>query len=209
MDTTPVLGLRSAIGTDPFLRADFVFNWGALDAAPGVAKGSSADRSALTWGSGQGGRLFLEEETQRLMQWTGTAWVELLQNSESFGASIVSPTLATPAAGSSATYAFPAITLIRPGRLVGSMSLTWLCPLNHTPYISNSPYVDGVGVAPMNGTYRSTPPATTGNAQGVLTVPFRTGVLSAGSHTPQIRVSSQTGNGATCYQASYTAVVAN
>jgi hypothetical protein len=214
MDTTPVLGLRTNIGTDPFLREDFVFNWAKLDESPGVRHGSATDRSGLSWGAGQAGRLFLEQETQRLMQWTGSAWVEVLQNPESFGAVITSPTLGTPASSptvaASATYSFPAVTLIRPGRLVGTMSLTWTCTMSHTIYLTFNPYVDGVSMSVLNGTHRRITVSTSGlNEVGTITVPFRSGVLAAGVHTPQIRLTAQPNQAGVANGAAYTAVVAN
>lgn len=210
MDTTPTLGLRTNIGTDPFLRDDFVFNWGRLDDAPGVTHGSAADRSALTWGTDQAGRLFLQEETRQLFQWTGSAWVDVLQPGESFGATIASPALGTPAAGASGTYSFPAVTLLRPGRIVGTMSLVWQCPQNQMFYSEFLPYVDGASMAPMAAVGRlALVGAATTTQQDTLSVPFRSGVLTAGSHTPQIRVSSHTGNHATMLNAAYAAVVAN
>jgi hypothetical protein len=42
-----------------------------------------------------------------------------------------------------------------------------------------------------------------------ISVPFRSAVLTAGSHTPQIRVTSQADNLGVTLSASYTAVVAN
>jgi hypothetical protein len=191
MINTPVLGLRSNVGTDPFLRDDFVFNWDLLDAAPGVATGTAAARSAITWAAGQAGRLYLETDTQRLMQWTGSAWVDCYQNAQSFISRIDSGgALATPGAGSSATYSFPSITLIRPSTLTGSIVIQSSCLMSMDIYMTYAAIVDITSVALVSAIVRRFHGATVGGSNDYFqtTVLFKTGLLSAGAHIPKVSV---------------------
>lgn len=63
---SPHLGLKVPDGSDPFLRQDFVDNYGILDGAPGVFLCTSTTHPT-TWGDNQVGRLICETDTGAVM----------------------------------------------------------------------------------------------------------------------------------------------
>lgn len=189
---TPKLKLRSNEGTDPFSRDDFVFNWNLLDAAPGIASGLSSGRPS--WDASQVGRAFLETDTQRIVIWTGSAWVDMLQPGQSFSSTIATPTIGTPANGSNATYSFPTITLIRPARLSGIVTIEHTCVQNGHTYFTFRTIMDTTTSSIRDISVRRLSPGTSTSADIFTTaIPFHTGLLAAGVHTPKIQIFNATG----------------
>lgn len=203
MIITPRLKLRSPEGTDNFLRDDFVFNLAQLDAAPGISAGLSTGRP--TWDASQGGRVFLETDTQRFVIWTGSAWIDALGNPQSFGSVLTTPAVGTPAVGSNAAYAFPTITLTRPSIICGDVSVNWYCPGTTNPELGFNVRMDGatVGLRVVYG--RHVAVAGGSNAWYETTIPFRTGLLAAGTHTPAVYIATVV-TGATVQNASFTGI---
>lgn len=203
MIITPRLKMRSPEGTDDFKRDDFVFNLAQMDAAPGVAVGLSTGRPS--WDAGQAGRVFLETDTQRFIMWTGSAWVDMLGNPQSFGSVITSPTIGTPGVGTSAVYSFPTITLTRPSVLVGDVSVNWYTPGSLSPELGFTVRVDNAVVSLRLVWGRHVAVAGGSNAWYESTVPFRTGLLQPGTHTPAVGIQNVV-TGATVQNATFTAV---
>lgn len=191
---SPKLKLRINEGTDPFSLDDFVFNLNALDAAPGIAPGLSSGRPS--WDSSQAGRVFVETDTQRLIMWNGSAWVDLYQNAQAFRIKIASPTIGTPAAGHSATYNFPTFTLKRPSIITGQIIVSSAATQAQFYYCTYDALIDGSVVSDAPSVGRRAPTGTGGtNDYFHVPVTFQTGLLAAGTaHTPAVRVNAQTGN---------------
>lgn len=189
---TPRLQLKSPDGTDPFLRTDYVATLALLDDAAGVKAGPSG--GPPSWNINQTDRLYLESDTGRLIRWTGTAWTEILQSPEGFSSIQTTPGIGTPAAGANGTYAFPSLTMKRPGILTGHMDVQFSCPQNANVGFTFRAYIDTSPVSLRDiPFYRYTPAATTSTDVFSVTVPFRSAPLAAGVHTPKIWIAHTTG----------------
>lgn len=192
----PRLKLRSPESTDPFDIGDFQFNLALLDAAPGLATGLSSARPV--WDAGQAGRAFLETDTRRIIYWSGSAWVDPIMVGESFSGVLTSPTLPGSLAPSTTfTYNFPTITLTRPARLVGTLSVNWEVQVDENASMSMRFLVDAADahVFDMDAVMNATSTTPSGSIhRGSTTVSIRSAVLTVGVHTPKFRVVSNAGN---------------
>lgn len=184
--------LKRPDGTDPFLRSDFVDNWNLLDAAPGLHICTSGSRP--TWSGAQNGRLIQETDTQRILEWNGTDFVEPLLAPVMYPLSVGPSAVLSPNAVGN--YTIGTVTLKRDAVLLVVMALT-VGSLNVSRQTSNNDLlIDGVvrNIGGYQGSY-----VWEGGAGGsgfVNYVPvtmYASQAVTAGSHTISWR--STVGNG--------------
>lgn len=74
--STPRLGLKTPVDSDPFLTVDFDNNYQLLDSYPGVFVCTSV--TLPSWTTAQAGMPVFCTDTRTLLTWSGTAWQEPL-----------------------------------------------------------------------------------------------------------------------------------
>jgi hypothetical protein len=125
---TPKIGLKRPDGTDPFLRNDFVTNWNALDATPGVYICDSTTKPV--WGTAQAGRMIFMTDYKQVQYWDGTTWNDERTAVPMFAGGAVFD--ATIGKSATPTYNIVTFTTPRPCTLAVFMQATISCDSQHT-----------------------------------------------------------------------------
>ena len=178
---TGKLQLKRPDGTDPFLRQDFIDNWNKIDAAPGLHICTSSGRPA--WGSGQSGRLIFETDTERVMQWNGTAFVEPAFGPKAYSGALIFSGV-TQGEGSTVRRDIGTLTVSRPTLITGAMNVRWSLPSNNYQSFSAYAAINGVNLGPTVAQVQ-VGGLTAGLATQVLTntILFRGSLAAAGTYT--------------------------
>jgi hypothetical protein len=193
--TSQRLGLKINDGSDPFLRTDFVQNYGTLDQYPGNWICTSTTRP--NWGAGQAGMQITETDTRRNMLWTGTTWREMLYGPAIWFGSM-RPQVEVPTS-TMVTYVVGTFTVNRPGALYGISTTEHTLPCRGYIGATTRLMIDGNDAnfdgPNQHGEYVQTQfPNTTTLGPGFWyqTVASQ-GVrnISAGTHSVGIRVTTQ------------------
>lgn len=179
------LGLRVPVGSDPFKRDDFVYNYNTLISYPGYYPCTSTTRPV--WAAAQAGMLILETDTSRVLRWTGSAWAALNQyTATAFGSVRPNVMLASGYAG---TYDLATVTLPRACRVNMIGSARFYKWASTSKGVTPAMWIDGT-----NAEYGFTAETMfadygTSSSTGSQTVPMiGTRSLSAGAHTLQARI---------------------
>jgi hypothetical protein len=190
--TSPHIGYKVPDGSDPFLRTDFVANYGLADNFPGDWICTSTTRP--TWGASQTGMKITETDTRRTMLWTGSTWREMLTGPAMWWGSLRPNVMIGK--GTTVTYVVGTFTVNRPGTLFGLLTTEIGIPSNG--YIAGNVLCmidgsqanwDGSGF----GEYFKADHSNTGTTAGqndftdtITSVGVRT--ISAGTHSIGLRM---------------------
>lgn len=193
--TSPRLGLKIPDGSDPFLRTDFVDNYGVMEGSPGTWICTSTTRP--TWGAGQAGRTIRETDTRREVLWTGTAWHELLYGPAIWYGSTRPQVML--GVNTMVTYVVGTFTVTRPGSLFGLTTTEHALPCRGLIGATTRLMIDGSDAnfdgPSQHGEYvQSAFPNTStfGSDRWYQTVAsMGSRDISAGTHSIGIRVTTQ------------------
>lgn len=187
VDLTDRLALRKPAGSDPFLRADFLYNYDRLDDYPGYFPCTAGTHP--TWGADQAGLMILETDTGKILRWTGSAFVtpNVFTKGVAFRVAAGGITVAANTAFTQAMGNF------NPGRVCNVMIFA-TCDVGRNTNaalaaaMDQSIFVDGVVLSSQGHGY-SFWPAGAGSITDVRSVPMigYLASVSAASHSLSIR----------------------
>lgn len=118
-----VLGLKLNSESDSFQLADFIQNWGILDASPGIFICTSISRP--TWTSAMAGRLIFMTDLKQLSFWNGSTWNDLRDSAPIFAGGAFINASVNP--GTTAGYNVLTLTTPRPCALAIIMAGMYNC----------------------------------------------------------------------------------
>jgi hypothetical protein len=136
-----MLGLKLNAQSDPFALADFVSNWGILDASPGVFVCTSVSRP--TWGAAQAGRLIFMTDLKQVSYWDGSNWNDPRDSSPVFGGGVFINNVGIGGSGTK-TFSVLGFTTPRPCALAIWLTGTYTWPANIWQDAAQNIQLDGV-----------------------------------------------------------------
>ncbi len=177
------LGLKLNQGSDPFLLADFVNNWGIIDASPGTFICTSLTRPS--WSAQQAGRMIFMTDLKQLSYWSGTAWQDLRDSVPVFAAGLLLQS--SMARNTSPTFTALTFTTPRPCALSIVLTGTYQCDNRQSQDVYQKILVDGTILTMGNfreqirfeGNAFDAGGQAGANATSIAVAPS----ISAGSHT--------------------------
>lgn len=195
--TSQHLGLTVPDPSDPFKRTDFVNNYNAIDAYPGVFICSSTTRPT-TWGANQAGMLIYESDTRRHLVWDGSAWHQLQTTAPAWTSNLAPAATITP--GQTVTYTIGSINVRRPATLISHIYIDARAnryPNAVSPFGLNIvPLVDNVSSSIYNAPFHSQ--WTEFSQNGGTYNDYRTisvgglAQVTAGSHSVGVQIAADT-----------------
>jgi hypothetical protein len=171
------LSLKRPDGSDPFLRQDYVDNLNKLDAAPGIHICTSS--GLPSWGSNENGRLVYETDTDRLMRWNGTAFVEPAYGPKAYSAAITYSGI-TQGESVAINRAIANITVARATNITGVLTVRWNVRTGDYQSLGVQASVNGTTVGPAGVVDQIGPGST--NLVNTSVVPFRASLASPGTY---------------------------
>lgn len=184
-----ILGLKLNSQSDPFQLADFIQNWGILDASPGIFICTSTSRPS--WTSSQSGRLIFMTDQKCLSYWNGTSWNDLRDSAPVFAGGVLINSHVNP--GTTASYNVLTLTTPRTSALAIILTGAYTCANNVAQAASQ--WVSFDGVQQQMGGFQETmrfpgTPGDSGQALGIEAVSLAViPSVSPGQHKIGVQVS--------------------
>jgi len=183
-----VLGLKLNAESDPFALADFIQNWGILDASPGIFICTSTSRPS--WSTAQAGRLIFMTDQKCLSFWNGSSWNDLRDSAPVFAGGAFINSHVNP--GSTAAFNVLTLTTPRTSALAIILTGAYTCANNVTQ--AGSQWIMFDGVQQQMGGFQETmrfpgTPGDSGSSLGIEAVSLAViPSIAPGQHTIGLQV---------------------